>query len=510
MATPGSDQRRRFSRPPFTIEGGWLHTEPAVDPQTRRPLPEVVGGPTSPTDPVFVRLDTTPFSVELTRGHLSTHLLFLGGIGTGKTLAISHLVEKIRAAEKGRPYSLVIFDTKGDYLDQFGEPDDLVLTNDPKLRGPRYPRWNLFDDIAFGLPNEPSLMAERMISDTAYEVSQTLFQEQIRRTNQPFFAQAASEIMFSYLSLMARWRRWFGGTTKSPIGNQDLAVLASSDTRAAVGAVLDHFKGYANPDPGGARGYLFGDDRLAHNILAELRQLVTKTFRGNFQEHGEFSMRRYVQDRPGKALFIEYDIQQGYLLRCAYQVLLDLAISQALGRDPGSAEARERADAYFVIDEFALLPALQHLDAGINFGRSLGLKFILGAQNVGQVLHSYGPGVGYGILGGIGNVFEFRLFDPVSRDWARGRYGQSYKARTFRPAGGTSDQDELGPGFVIEDWDVSALRPGWALASVGAQDPYRVKFPPPAPRRRGTVSIPPPVSPGLGSAAASRPPGRLP
>ncbi|MGB6500324.1 MAG: type IV secretion system DNA-binding domain-containing protein [Thermoplasmata archaeon] len=476
MSAPNPSRSQRY-KPPVTIEGGWLHSEPKLDPQTQRPLREVIGR--APVEPPWVALDTVPFPVELTDRHLSTHVLFLGGIGTGKTVAISHLVERIRQAEKGRPYSMVIFDTKGDYLEKFGNEDDLVLTNNPRLQGDRYPRWNLFDDIGFGLSDTPSLVADRLLCDTAYEVSQTLFQEQIRRTNQPFFAQAASEIFFSFIALKARWRRWYRDRGGANIGNHEIAALARQDTRAALASVLAAFENSANPDPGGARGYLYGDEKLTHNILTEFRQVVTKTFRGNFQESGSFSIRDYVKSRPGKALFVEYDIQQGYLLRCAYQVLLDLAITQALGReDEGSSQGR-RPNAYFVIDEFALLPALQHLDAGINFGRSLGVKFVLGAQNVGQVIENYGEGVGYGILGGIGNVFEFRLYDSVSRDWVKGRYGQSFKARTFRPPSGESDQVELGPGFVIEDWDVSGLRPGYAIAAIGNLDPYVVKFPAP-------------------------------
>jgi len=47
---------------------------------------------------------------------------------------------------------------------------------------------------------------------------------------------------------------------------------------------------------------------------------------------------------------------------------------------------------YFVLDEFALLPRLSHIADGINFGRELGLRFLVATQNVNQVLVVRGPG----------------------------------------------------------------------------------------------------------------------
>jgi type IV secretory pathway TraG/TraD family ATPase VirD4 len=64
--------------------------------------------------------------------------------------------------------------------------------------------------------------------------------------------------------------------------------------------------------------------------------------------------------------------------------MLDMAIKEALGRK------KSEGNVWFVIDEFRLIPNLQHVDDGVNFGRSLGAKFIIGVQNVEQVFHAYG------------------------------------------------------------------------------------------------------------------------
>ena len=91
---------------------------------------------------------------------------------------------------------------------------------------------------------------------------------------------------------------------------------------------------------------------------------------------------------------------------------MDLAIKEALGlpRRGGTGSV------YLILDEFALLPELSHISDGVNFGRSLGLKFIVGTQNIDQVLHAYGPEIGRTILSGFGSVFAFRPMDDASRN----------------------------------------------------------------------------------------------
>ena len=48
-----------------------------------------------------------------------------------------------------------------------------------------------------------------------------------------------------------------------------------------------------------------------------------------------------------------------------YRLLIDLALKEALGR------SHSAGDVYMIIDEFKLLPKLQHIDDALNFGRSL-------------------------------------------------------------------------------------------------------------------------------------------
>ncbi len=41
---------------------------------------------------------------------------------------------------------------------------------------------------------------------------------------------------------------------------------------------------------------------------------------------------------------------------------------------------------YFIADEFSLLPNLKHIDGAVNFGRCRGINFLIGFQNIGQIV----------------------------------------------------------------------------------------------------------------------------
>ena len=71
-----------------------------------------------------------PLSDEL----LGRHLLFLGGIGTGKTNAIYQIIAQLRRTMTANDV-MVIFDTKGDFYKEFYRKGDIVISNDSKATG---------------------------------------------------------------------------------------------------------------------------------------------------------------------------------------------------------------------------------------------------------------------------------------------------------------------------------------------------------------------------------------
>jgi len=249
------------------------------------------------------------------------------------------------------------------------------------------------------------------------------------------------------------------------------ALLEEHGRSKGVRTGSDYYQGSANED------FHFrivrGSGNTPESIRAFLQQSVNSAFSGVFRQPGDFSVRSFVRQRQGRALFVEYDIATGSRLTPVYRVLIDLAIKEALtqgrGRQPGSV--------YFVMDEFSLVPLLQHLSDGINFGRSLGLKFIVGTQNVEQVLFAYGLELGRTIMSGFGTVFAFRLMDDVSRELVRQRFGANRKQITIQAAVRAQGvRQETVLGNVVEDWVMSALTVGQCIASLPVDAPFSFAF----------------------------------
>lgn len=67
--------------------------------------------------------------VPLNDDLLSKHMLFLGGIGMGKTNGIFQIIHQLRQRMNADDVML-IFDTKGDFYNTFYQKGDIVISND--------------------------------------------------------------------------------------------------------------------------------------------------------------------------------------------------------------------------------------------------------------------------------------------------------------------------------------------------------------------------------------------
>jgi Type IV secretion-system coupling protein DNA-binding domain len=383
--------------------------------------------------------------------YLSKHLLFLGGIGAGKTNAMMQLIRALR--DRAEPDDVfVVFDTKGDFLSESYRPGDAVISSEPdNVAGGVV--WNLFRDM---LDEDPGARGDQI-----YEIASTVFSEDLSRASQNFFfAAAARDIFAAVAEAMSR-------EDGQQYSNADLKSRLEGSHKELWDLITAH------PDLAGSARYLSGSGNTPDAVRAFLQQTVNNSFSSAFRRPGDFSVREFVRDRGGRALFIEYDIAIGGRLLPVYRVLMDMAIKEALGLGRRGCAG----SVYVVLDEFALLPELSHISDGINFGRSLGLKFIVGTQNIDQVLHAYGPEVGRTILSGFGTVFAFRLMDDGSRNLVRQRFGTNRKQiSTYAAIRSQGVRQELVDGNVIEDWVLSGLNIGQCVVSLPEGPPFFFAF----------------------------------
>ncbi|MDX6301167.1 MAG: hypothetical protein QOF53_2381 [Nocardioidaceae bacterium] len=406
---------------------------------------------TGPADATVGIRGTHGAAIGFSDAILGRHVLFLGGIGTGKTVGMSSLVDSIRADSRENDVFL-FFDTKGDYIARFYEEGDVSLSPDPYSHFPGARTWNLFAEIE----DVPS----RDLSEVVRELTQSLMGQREDDPNRIWVAMA-SDLVAALITAYAR--------TRKPYTNVDLRAIADSVTVQQIRAILDR-----HPDLRGAAQYIAKDgSNTTTSVMIFVQQMLREVFAGAFRQVGDFSARHFVRDNNGRALFLEYDVSRGATATPVFRTILDLALKEALGRGRGDGRV------IVVLDEFSLLPRVAHLDPGLNFGRSLGLRFIVGTQNVGQVMHAYGAQQGASILSGFGTVFAFRMFDEPSRTFVRQRFGANRKIVHYDGAlksRGVGEQ--VLEGSVIEDWDLSGLNVGEAVVGLPTGPPLLFSFAP--------------------------------
>jgi len=89
--------------------------------------------PSALSGPILCRLNGSdgqgnPASIALDADIFSKHLCFIGGIGTGKSNAIFHVISQLRQS-LGQDDVMILFDTKGDFHEKFYRPGDVVNAN---------------------------------------------------------------------------------------------------------------------------------------------------------------------------------------------------------------------------------------------------------------------------------------------------------------------------------------------------------------------------------------------
>jgi len=383
---------------------------------------------------------------------LSQHLLLLGGIGSGKTNTFNQILQSLIPQMTNRDV-MVIFDTKGDFYREFYRPGDIVISNDAAARGANgADYWNLINEIE----------DDGRIDENVIEIANALFADKLKDSKDSFFPNAAKDIVSAILYHFAKIksRRQVDNLTFS---NFFKTAAANEDIKSKIVGVLEmyvNFSAMKSYIPEHAKGQSEG-------VIAEIQQIIRQVFVGNFAKQGTLSLRQLIRAKGGKRIFIEYDIGIGNMLAPIYTLMFDLAIKEALSR------AKSDGNVFFVVDEFKLLPNLKHIDDAVNFGRSLGIKFMIGIQNTDQIIEAYNEHMAMNIFSGFLNHFCFKVNDFSTRKYIKERGGENRKCTTFKSS---TVQESIAVANVIEDWDIANLKLGEAIVMLNNAPPFIFGF----------------------------------
>ncbi len=396
-------------------------------------------------------------SFALSEDVISKHMMLVGGTGCGKSTLFYHIINQLKRKMTDDDV-MIVFDSKGDFYSKFNTAKDCVIGNSPQYIQ-QSERWNIFKEIlADGWD-------ERQVMMNATEICKALFDDRTKNnTSNPFFPNAARDLLSAILVSTIRIGKGEKQFISENFYNNRIKEFLDSSSGQDLCDYLDGFG-----DMRSVMSYIEGDNAQSQGVLAEMFSVVRDVFMGVFCEKGTFSIRNFVRKKGGRTLFIEYDLAIGSVLAPVYKLLFDLALKEALGR------TKSQGNVYLICDEFKLLPNLQHIDDGVNFGRSLGVKVFAGLQSIEQLFEIYGQSRGRNLAAGFSSIVAFRANDVTTRKYISELHGQNMVLEQYRMLN-NSIVEEKRIGSTVEDWDLNSLKVGEAIVGLPFAPPFRFYF----------------------------------
>ncbi|MBQ6594071.1 MAG: type IV secretion system DNA-binding domain-containing protein [Clostridia bacterium] len=399
-----------------------------------------------------------PANLTVDTDTVSRHMLLVGGTGVGKTNLMFRMVDQT-IRRMGPDDVMLIFDSKGDYYEKFRSRTSNVVVGNSAEYDAVSQKWNIFQEILADGPDRKNCRLNAM------EIARSLFAERMRSTTNAFFPGAAQDVFASLLVSITRDAET-DPAARAALNNQDFMDYLQSSSGADLCAQLA-----AYPDLTATTSYIEGENEQSQGVIAEMHSVIRDLFVGKFAEKGTFSLRNFIRARGKKVLFLEYDISIGSILTPVYRLLVDLALKEALSQH------NRKGNIFLFLDEFKLLPHLQHIDDAVNFGRSKGVKVAAGLQSIEQLYDLYGQSRGRSIAAGFSTVIAFRANDEATMKYIRGLYGKNlYTVEVIDARNNASTT--VHEGDVVPDWTMCSLGRGTAVVCMPQQQPFVMYFDP--------------------------------
>lgn len=402
-------------------------------------------------------INNQPTTINLDDDILSKHTLLIGATGTGKTNTFYYFIDQLKK-QMNQNDVMIVFDTKGDFERKFFSQGDSIIGNSKKYKNITE-KWNIYKELVVdGYDNESIQM-------NTNEITYSLFKDAMEKTNQQFFPSAARDLLASIILAHLKAGKDDLEIRKLAFNNKSLKNYLDRLTPQKIIKLLT-----ASPELSSVLSYIGdGSSNQALGVIAEMQNVIRKILIGSFAQDGRFSVRNFVRQKGGKTLFIEYDLTVGDTLTPIYRLLFDLALKEAMGR------SKTEGNVYLICDEFKLLPNLQHIEDGVNFGRSLGVKVVAGIQSIEQLYEIYGESKGRNIASGFSSVYAFKSNDPVTRDYISDLYGKNIVLEQYKTSNNTLIEEKR-EGKTVEDWNLNNLQIGQAIIGLPFKQPFIFSF----------------------------------
>jgi len=310
----------------------------------------------------------TPFNwprlTDATKLPKSGSMYVIGESGSGKTEAIKLIAYQmmISASDEDRE---IVLDVKGDWEEFYPDERSVVVGVDGSTYVP-----NLF--LEPERPEDWDEIAPMLLPGT--------------EGGEDFFDTGARQVFSAVCKHIVAE---FEESGELPT-NADLVEFVRSHDReelyeALVEAEGDYPAATAALDP--------DSEGQASGVYASFQQQMSRVFKGDFAQAGNFSISDYMADPAGETLILRLDPKRAQAGEPMFSFMISWAIRHSLAGDERSS--------YFVLDEFARIPAIMNMEDLMNVGRGQNAQAILGIQSTSQITDTYGRDRGRALLDGL-------------------------------------------------------------------------------------------------------------
>jgi len=309
------------------------------------------------------------------------HVFTIGRPGTGKTVFLSAVVERL----KERGDKAIIYDFKGDYISRFYDPKADIIFN-PLDR--RSIGWNLFDDIETVLD----------INSVAQSLIPPVY------TGEAFFNDAARAVFSGILFYLYRHN-----------------LRSNKDIWQAVTAPGSDIHAWLSSIPEGARGLRFVEDVSSKQALGVFSTMMQYTSAFEYMSGNRgLSINDWLKQDKGGFIFVTNQSDLKDTLKPILSLFVDYFGKKLLSL-PDDIKRR----VFFILDEFGTLQRLSTIKDLLIAARSKGGSCWLGIQDIGQINKLYTADVADTIVNACGTSLMFAVSDPKTAKYLSDKIGET-------------------------------------------------------------------------------------
>lgn len=358
--------------------------------------------------------------VPLVKDAETKHLLITGSSGTGKTVAITELLDQVR--QKGQ--RAIVYDKMGAFVKTYYREGQDVLLNPLDTR---CPNWNIWSEGT--TPTTYDMMASALIPSVPAHVDKTWME------NAKVLFAAVAEKLYAK-------------------GNATTQNLLNNLLTADIEKLANFVKGTPAEPLISAKA-----EKFAQSVMGTLAPAIKplRTLVNQEQSDALFSIRQWVEnDNDDAWLFISSRADQHATIRPLISLWLELATNSLL-----SLPADFNRRIWTVIDELPSLQKIPSLSSALAESRQFGGCMLLSIQTIAQLREIYGRDGAESLSGLCNTRLSFRTPDPATADWVskslgqseldEAREGLSYGAHEFRDGVSIQSQTLVRPVVLASE-----------------------------------------------------------